>query len=171
MPSYLLSCSCGHRTPVSTAEAGQSIRCVCGASLDVPTLRALRTLERADAAAGARSRGATAWDNRHRVAFVLVLAALCGMGTAGYLATQMRRHYVEPSLQEIEQALESSSPGKTVDVYEDLKKGLESQTAATESAAGNRTSILWGLGISLGCSGLALAAAVVALRWGAKRNR
>lgn len=41
---YLLPCSCGSTTPVQTAQAGEQIRCACGAELTVPTLRALRNL-------------------------------------------------------------------------------------------------------------------------------
>lgn len=41
---YLLPCSCGSSTSVQTAQAGEQIRCTCGAELTVPTLRALRNL-------------------------------------------------------------------------------------------------------------------------------
>ena len=43
---YLLACpSCGAKTPVETGQAGQSIRCNCGNSIEVPSIRAMRTLE------------------------------------------------------------------------------------------------------------------------------
>src|SRR5262249_19447517 len=43
---YLLPCpACNSRLPVETGQAGQMIRCSCGNSVEVPSIRALRTLE------------------------------------------------------------------------------------------------------------------------------
>jgi hypothetical protein len=61
-PKYLLPCSCGHQTPVEASQAGQQIRCECGAVLEVPTMRGIAQLDRAgpeSLAAGAFPPGAT----------------------------------------------------------------------------------------------------------------
>ena len=43
---YLLACpSCGAKNPVETGQAGQSIRCSCGNMIEVPSIRAMRSLE------------------------------------------------------------------------------------------------------------------------------
>src|SRR6476660_2602728 len=43
---YLLPCpACNSRLPVETGQAGQTIRCSCGTSVEVPSIRGLRTLE------------------------------------------------------------------------------------------------------------------------------
>src|SRR5262245_23704231 len=43
---YLLPCpACNSRIPVETGQAGQTIRCTCGNSVEVPSIRGLRTLE------------------------------------------------------------------------------------------------------------------------------
>src|SRR5262245_43414249 len=43
---YLLACpSCGAKNPVETGQAGQSIRCSCGNTIEVPSIRAMRSLE------------------------------------------------------------------------------------------------------------------------------
>ena len=43
---YLLPCpACNSRLPVETGQAGQTIRCSCGNSLEVPSIRGLRVLE------------------------------------------------------------------------------------------------------------------------------
>jgi len=42
---YLLPCSCGEKLQVEIRQAGESIVCTCGKSLDIPTLRALRQLD------------------------------------------------------------------------------------------------------------------------------
>lgn len=46
---YLLPCPrCGEKTPIETRHAGEQRTCVCGATLDVPTLREIRNLETAE---------------------------------------------------------------------------------------------------------------------------
>ena len=42
---YLLKCQCGQPTPVTIAQAGETVTCGCGKKLQVPTLRGLRELE------------------------------------------------------------------------------------------------------------------------------
>src|SRR5262249_46883110 len=43
---YLLPCpACNLRLPVETGQAGQTIRCSCGNSVEVPSIRGLRDLE------------------------------------------------------------------------------------------------------------------------------
>ena len=41
---YLLPCSCGNSVPVESHQAGGSVNCTCGQSLNVPSLRDLREL-------------------------------------------------------------------------------------------------------------------------------
>ncbi len=43
---YLVPCSCGRKTPVETRQAGETIKCVCGAKLDIPRLLELKRLEK-----------------------------------------------------------------------------------------------------------------------------
>jgi hypothetical protein len=58
---YLLPCTCGKKTPVAAAQAGEIVNCPCGAPLTVPTLRGLRDLEiAAEATARPQKRGWTA---------------------------------------------------------------------------------------------------------------
>lgn len=42
---YLLPCSCGQKIAVESSQAGQSILCSCGKSMEVPTMKGLRQLE------------------------------------------------------------------------------------------------------------------------------
>jgi hypothetical protein len=44
--SYLLPCTCGERYQVDSSESGLVMKCRCGASLQVPTLRGLAQLEK-----------------------------------------------------------------------------------------------------------------------------
>lgn len=43
-PHYYLSCTCGKQVPVDAKLAGSTAMCACGKTLDVPTLRELRSL-------------------------------------------------------------------------------------------------------------------------------
>jgi len=60
---YLLPCpACNSRLPVETGQAGQTIRCSCGNSLEVPSIRGLRALvqvaeERPTAASWTKRKG------------------------------------------------------------------------------------------------------------------
>jgi hypothetical protein len=42
---YLLPCRCGQTVPVERGQAGQTVHCRCGGSLEVPTLLAMARLE------------------------------------------------------------------------------------------------------------------------------
>ena len=63
--TYLLQCSCDKRVPVSPSQAGDRVRCDCGAELEVPTLRKMRELPQAGDSGGvSRQSGATAGNSR-----------------------------------------------------------------------------------------------------------
>jgi len=63
---YLLPCPCGRQVPVTRRQAGETVRCACGESLEVPTLLRLTSLPRAAETASAAPSGAT-WGLRHRL--------------------------------------------------------------------------------------------------------
>ena len=168
MPDYLLPCTCGKKTVVSTARAGETIRCVCGTELHVPTMRRLGELELADVAAGGRSTRRTIWEDRHRAAFLLVLASIACLGVAAYLGLSMPElmtEAAESSGQDIGIgiAIESASPAETLEFYEEMKRGLEDP--AIDPNEKPRQMMSWGIGLAIGLAALALAgAALVVLR-------
>ena len=83
---YLLPCAqCSEKLTVDVNQAGRQLVCRCGATLEVPSLRAIRALETvADAAAKPVRRS---WSPARGVPFavglVLVLAGLFVAGNAG----------------------------------------------------------------------------------------
>lgn len=83
---YLLPCSCGREIPVEAAQAGEQVRCTCGAELEVPTLLALATLKRAEPGPAATKPPAT-WGARQRLILVgaMITAASLGVGIRLYL--------------------------------------------------------------------------------------
>ena len=65
---YLLECECGKQLSVGARQAGQSVRCGCGNTIGVPSLRDLRRLPVAHR--GDR-RKSTAWSQTQGFTFVM----------------------------------------------------------------------------------------------------
>jgi hypothetical protein len=80
---YLLACpSCGTKNPVETGQAGQSIHCSCGNMIEVPSIRAMRSLEAQAGDAPAAPR----WSARQGFVFLgLAIAAAALVLGAGVL--------------------------------------------------------------------------------------
>jgi hypothetical protein len=81
---YLLSCpACNSRLPVETGQAGQTIRCGCGSSVEVPSVRGLRALEQV---ADERPAAAT-WTKRKGLMFLgAAMSASALVGAAAVFA-------------------------------------------------------------------------------------
>ena len=71
--SYYLDCQCGKRLTVEPRQAGSQLTCDCGATLEVPTLRGLQSLPRAE---DRPEQTAAVWTVRQAVATAGVLLAL-----------------------------------------------------------------------------------------------
>ncbi|HEY2760405.1 MAG TPA: hypothetical protein VGI75_06670 [Pirellulales bacterium] len=64
---YLLACpSCGATIPVRTGQAGQRVQCICGKTLDVPSIRALQKL----ASMPEEQPASRTWSRRQGLAFL-----------------------------------------------------------------------------------------------------
>jgi hypothetical protein len=117
MASHLLSCgSCGKALPVELGQAGGQIRCPCGATLDVPTLRQLRQLPIASAPAA---------ETRRWSASKGALAA-CLVVTGLLVAVAAWSRWSEPVVQpfdpvkrnrEMEQAVDGLTPAQGWSVW------------------------------------------------------
>lgn len=84
---YLLSCPCGKEVTVEPRQAGEVVRCQCGASLDVPSMTAMRRLPSAETATS--NRGVTRpWGPRQQVALIGGLLLVLGLAWVGYLSAQ-----------------------------------------------------------------------------------
>ena len=76
---YLLPCSCGRKIPIQPARAGQEIRCTCGASLDVPTMLEMATLQRAQPET-ASEQPVGSWGIRQSLVLLGVVITLTAVG-------------------------------------------------------------------------------------------
>ncbi|NLX55210.1 MAG: hypothetical protein GXY58_08860 [Planctomycetaceae bacterium] len=117
---YLLPCSCGQSMAIEVSQAGQSVQCTCGKTLDVPTMRLIRQLPPADEVPEKTRVRDRHWSLRQRLFFSCGLALLMGgllsaaffqMGRAG-LETEERpwdnleRAYQDIDTMDIEQTWE-----------------------------------------------------------------
>ncbi len=79
---YLLPCpGCQRELPVESGQAGQMLHCVCGQSVEVPTVRRLRELQPVDEKAAAPAR----WNRRQGFRFLGGVIAAVGLLFAGYV--------------------------------------------------------------------------------------
>jgi hypothetical protein len=82
--SYLLPCPCGQKVPVEPRQAGEVVRCSCGASLGVPTMLEMAALERAEPEP-APTRPKRPWGVRQSVALLGVAVFLSAMALVSCL--------------------------------------------------------------------------------------
>lgn len=161
MPAqYYLPCSCGQKTVVSTAQAGQTLRCACGAALEAPTLRGLSQLEPAPAAPAAEKR--SSWGPRQGVMLLALAVAAVSLGAAAWF-WQRSRPAVLLTAQEA-QEMERLTPVESWRAWRMLSAhGLHlGQDAAAIDQA--RFSGHW-VRVALGVAAVAGAAFLLCLAW------
>src|SRR5690242_12796977 len=77
---FLLPCSCGRQIPLEPSQAGQTVRCECGAELKAPSFRELRQLPQTEATPEQKAATRPRWSHAQGTLFVsgTVLALFCG---------------------------------------------------------------------------------------------
>lgn len=132
---YLLSCPCGQSVPVETCQAGQTVTCRCGTSLEVPTMRELARLQRVDTEADPRQMPRR-WGIRHRIILVASLLIIVGGGLGLYLFwNRPVLSLQEPDRESVRQYIEALSPLETWQRWQQLRtEGLSRRNPATEPA-------------------------------------
>ena len=162
MPDYLLPCSCGAQSVVSTAQACGTIRCACGAELHVPTMRGLQDLEPLERSSATGGR-AVNWDDQHRVAFLLALGAITCLGVAIYLWTSLPVPVVQPTSDDFNVAIDAASTDELFMIHRELVNGRLGGANPMDNLLKTRQMLLWGIGIVLalgvaaaGCSTVVL---------------
>jgi hypothetical protein len=161
MPEYFLPCECGAQTVVSPAQAGQTVHCRCGITLQVPTMRGLRELEAASDSAAAIPRPEPQWDDRHRVAFLLALGAVTCLLVAAYLWFSLPQIERQPTAEDFAVAVDSYSTAELLMISKEAVQGLDSLPIASHPEVKIRQMMLWGIGIVLVLAVAAAASAAV----------
>lgn len=101
--SYLVPCpKCGTSLPVELGMSGETLRCTCGASVEVPPLRVLRDMPRTD-----EVDEGPGWTWRHGVLVVGAMLAAFGISMVLYL---VRNQYDMQPNRAWDQWSQSSSP-------------------------------------------------------------
>ncbi len=117
---YFLPCSCGRETVVETSQAGQTVRCTCGADLEVPTLMQMSSLRRAEQERPIAP--ASRWGLRQRLMLIGALIALPALVAAAYLFSNLpAQEQVVPTYA----PLDSLTIGETWQIWQDLRSGVE----------------------------------------------
>ena len=104
--TYLLPCTgCQQSIPVEIAQAGETVRCVCGADVPVPTLGELRRLPTVDSVVPDGQKiiaGSTSWSTSRRCLFSLgfLIAAISAGAAVFYYFAAAR---IEPGNAHIDQ--------------------------------------------------------------------
>ncbi len=112
---YLLPCRCGRKIPIETTQAGQPVRCQCGLTQEVPTLRKIVALDRLGPALGAASQ-AKSWGTRQRVTLLGATILVVALGLMVVLVIQ---HPTMPSYPDPQQL----SPLESLKFWEQMLYG------------------------------------------------
>lgn len=132
-PRYLLPCSCGREIPVETGQAGELVRCACGATVEVPTLLRMRALKPAAPEAAAAPPPATRWGMRQRLLLLGTLIVLVFGGLA------LRAYSDRPQAEEVftYASLESLTYVGVWQIWQDLQQGVTRHATKRETLFGN----------------------------------
>jgi hypothetical protein len=138
---YLLPCECGKKLPVEAPQAGQTVHCSCGESLEVPTIRGLAKLgqakDTAPAATGPR------WGQREGLLLLGAVIAVLALTAAGGL--HLRKHQVaddfvipeitftDEDAERIRQAIDKLSPAQTWREWQHLRGGVQRGQSRAEA--------------------------------------
>ena len=131
MTQYLLPCSCGQKTRITAAQAGEQVACACGKTLSVPTLRGIKQLEIAPDASTRTD--ARSWTPIHGVIFAVGLAiAAVGLVLVAYygllyaqIDKRYTRDYTDAFVQAERARIEKLSLNETFDEWsKNVTEGL-----------------------------------------------
>ncbi len=175
MPTqYLLPCpSCGEKVPVETSQAGERVRCACGAELDVPSMRGLRQLEVAAEPNSATSRPSAErnWGPRQGLILAGSLILLFGLLPAGWLYWQLPDPYQLDRSSVIEfneQEIDNMTIDQTWMVWKQGIEGaglVEYPSATKEAHETRRAELRNWIVFSLSIAALGLVLLVTGLLW------
>ena len=151
---FLLPCSCGQAVVVEARQAGATVNCGCGKSLEVPTIRELARLQRVE---GVEEVLPPLWTLRQGMIFLGLAIALPAFAFTIYLYTQL------PTLQEssIDEHVKQLSPIESWALWRVYSEGMPKAASPQTKAviAGIHSLQRWiNVGLIVGVAGLLLSA-------------
>ena len=132
---YLLPCRCGQQNVVQPRQAGETILCCCGASLEVPTLLGMADLEPAPQPSTPLP-STTGWGIKHRLRLLGIVLVLSAVGGGVWLYMHQpasRFDQIDPEL--IRQNYKKFTPSVTWDGWRYMQKGLDRRIDENYAAA------------------------------------
>jgi hypothetical protein len=128
-PRYLLPCACGREIPIETSQAGEVVRCECGAELEAPTLLRMSSLKRAPEPVIDATPRQSRWGSRQRLRLIGAIIAVPCLILAGLV------FMTRPRLENVitHRPLDTLSFYQTWQIWQDLRIGVDRQAIAMES--------------------------------------
>lgn len=158
---HLFVCPCGQKTSVEPSQAGQTLKCTCGAVHTLPTMRQISQLQPDPGPAA--SPAASAWSTRQR--FVFLGAVLLGLSLlmAGVIGWNWPVAPVPAGRERIRAQIDTLSIVQTFGVWTDLLRGLDRRPPPERRAY--REAVVWAQRWLMVAGGIGLAG-VAAIGWG-----
>jgi len=126
MPTrYLLPCACGRKLHVDAGQAGLTIECVCGAKLEVPTMRGLAMLEHVPEQSSGAIAEAAPWGPRQGLMFLGGAVLAVGLGLVAFFAARVPPEPApDPAeLADIHKQVDAIRPSQVLEIWEQQFKG------------------------------------------------
>lgn len=126
---YVLPCHCGLEVVVEPRQAGETVVCSCGSSLQVPTMLEMTSLDPAPQDSVSPQAPATGWGMSHQLVLLgttLTLAAVA-VGVTLFVQRPISRFSaIDPD--EIGRSAQNMSPAYAWEVWETMQQGLDRRT-------------------------------------------
>jgi hypothetical protein len=123
--SFYFSCPCGRKTAVRTTQAGQPLRCECGAEHMLPSMLEIARFE--PVASSDPPRLAARWTAREQLLFLGAVLLAAGLVLAGAIAWNWPPVPRPATPEQIRTKIQSQTLLETVREWGDLLRGLEAR--------------------------------------------
>lgn len=122
---YLLPCSCGRNLHVDASQAGLPLECVCGAKLEVPTMRGLAMLERVPEQSTGAVEDAAPWGPRQGLMFLGGAILAVGLGITAFFAARVPPEPApDPAeLADIQKQVDAIQPSQIIEIWQQQFRG------------------------------------------------
>ena len=132
--TYLLPCSCGRDIPIEPRQAGETVRCECGRTCAVPTMREVQSLRPAPASSTTPAATKPAWGNPQRFLVAGLVVFLLAAIAAVILYIQFPTHFAGlPSPEAERQRVKSMSTLETMRYFHQwILPGIEISRAGRD---------------------------------------
>jgi hypothetical protein len=160
--TYQLPCACGELHPVEAAQAGETLTCQCGRSVEVPSLLGLKKLQPlAETGKRAAGRPAGRWTLGQGLLFAAgIVVCLCAVGLSAYWMDVRSKLLQVPVMEDDSlpiqlERISKLTPEQSWQVWADIRDqslGVRlppPHVLARKAAAGMRLQIQVALGVAL----------------------